>query len=246
MPIEDFTYDAYRDFINLIRENGYEFINYHDSHEGGKKCIIRHDVDSRLESALILGELENDIGLRSTYFVLLRTDMYNVFSKRCIDILCRLQSMGHEIGLHFDEFFFEGEDIGIDIKEEIIKEADIFTEATGREIKVVSMHRPSKKTMEADYLFDNIENSNSKKFTEGFKYLSDSRMVWRENVVDAIKSDEYQKLHISVHPGWYKEEKNTIGENLRGFIDSASEERFRYLSENIFDLESILSERESK
>jgi len=242
MPIADFTFTAYAELMDLIHENGYSFTDYHDTGNDEKKCILRHDVDSRIEKSLLLGEIEFKKGISSTYFILLRTDMYNVFSKRCVDILNQLQEWGHEIGLHYDEKFLSDDEI--DIEEEIKKEAGILAEAAGREIKVVSMHRPSKKTRESDYRFDGIENSNSKKFVGEYKYLSDSRMHWRENVEDAICSGLYQNLHITLHPGWYCEEKNTMAENMRGFIESANEERYRYLSANIFDLESILNERE--
>jgi len=239
MPIEDFTYSAYDSLINLINKNGYRFTNYHNSADDGKKqCIIRHDVDSRLEKTVRLGEIEYNNDLSSTYFVLLRTDMYNVFSKRCVEFFNRLQSLGHEIGLHFDEGFFAEKDY--DIKREIKNEAAILSEAIGQEVRVVSMHRPSEKTLGADYQFDNIVNSNSKKFFKEFKYLSDSRMFWRENVEDAVCSEKYRKIHLSLHPGWYSEEKNTMAGNLRGFIDSAKDERYKFLSENIYDLETIL------
>jgi hypothetical protein len=226
--------------MGLIRENGYSFSDFHNSHKYEKACIIHHDVDFQVEEAVILSELENKIGLCSTYFILLRTDMYNLFSKRNISNLQNIQSQGHEIGLHFDEKYIE--DTSVDIRTAVKKEARILSEATGRDIRVVSMHRPSRKTLEADYDFGKIENACSRLFLKDHKYLSDSRRQWREDAEAAIRSGLHKKLHIALHPNWYTEKEITLKESVCDFIDSASEERYVFLSENIRDLDSIIGQ----
>ena len=173
--------------------------------------------------------------------------MYNVFSKRCVEIIKRIQSLGHEIGLHYDEKYNDSKESDTEeIIQAIKQEAEILSNVINHEIKVVSMHRPSTLTLERDYRFDDIENSNSKGFIEGFKYLSDSRMYWRENVEEAILSGQYEKLHISLHPEWYSEEGDTLYDNLLDFVDSAKKERYQYLSENIYDFEAILCKEETR
>jgi hypothetical protein len=61
---------------------------------------LRHDIDDRLESALVLAELEHQRGLRATYFVLHTARYYN--SPRLLPALQRLQELGHEVGFHND------------------------------------------------------------------------------------------------------------------------------------------------
>ena len=76
----NFTYSDYRKLIALLWDNGYTFANYHDF-EKHKRCIImRHDVDNSLSQAVRLAELEEECGVQSTFFVLLRTDFYNAAS----------------------------------------------------------------------------------------------------------------------------------------------------------------------
>jgi hypothetical protein len=63
---------------------------------------IRHDIDSRLESAVELARLENERGIRATYFVL-HTASYYDNRERLLEALRLLQdSYGHEIGWHND------------------------------------------------------------------------------------------------------------------------------------------------
>jgi len=63
---------------------------------------LRHDVDDRLESALVLGRLEHARGVRSTYFVLHSAPYY----RRRADLLDALRTLqdeyGHEVGWHND------------------------------------------------------------------------------------------------------------------------------------------------
>jgi len=76
-----FTYSAYRDLLVLIRDNDYAFRSYHDYEDAPRCVILRHDIDASLSCAVKLAELEAEEGIRSTWFVLLRTEFYNPFSK---------------------------------------------------------------------------------------------------------------------------------------------------------------------
>ena len=104
MPITDFTYTSYIELLKRIIGNGYTFANYHNYGNFKKPCILRHDVDINVEKALKMAGIEADnFSLKSTYFVLLNTDFYNVFSDRTNKMLKEILNMGHEIGLHFYE-----------------------------------------------------------------------------------------------------------------------------------------------
>jgi len=62
---------------------------------------LRHDVDSRLDSALELARLEHERGLRATYFILHTAPYYD--RPGLVEALLRLQDdYGHEIGWHND------------------------------------------------------------------------------------------------------------------------------------------------
>jgi hypothetical protein len=63
-------------------------------------CFLRHDLDKNMDWAIELGELEQEMGIHSTFFVLHTRDYYGKpdFISKCK----KLQDMGHEIGLHYN------------------------------------------------------------------------------------------------------------------------------------------------
>ena len=101
------------------------------------------------------------------------------------------------------------------------------------------MHRPSQMNLSANYHIPNIINACSQKFFHEYKYLSDSRRRWREPVLEIIKSECYNKLHILTHAFWYNSTEVSLYETLNNFITSASHERFCQEEKNITDIKSI-------
>lgn len=240
MPISDFTYRAYADLISLIRKNGYQFIDYGSAaSEQRRVCILRHDIDFDLDKALALARLERELSVKSTYFVLLRTDFYNPFSAASKEKLDEIRSLGHDIGLHFDEQRYTDD---IDIPSAIKREADILGNMLNKRIGAVSMHRPSKRTLAADYAIDGIVNSYSKLYFEKFKYLSDSRRRWRENAEHLISSGEYERLHILTHAFWYNEFESDTRAALLNFLNDAKRNRYIMMRNNFTDLGEFIGE----
>lgn len=238
-----FTYQAYRNLLILLREKNYIIRNYHNYEEVARCVILRHDIDNSLNQAVRLAELEAAEGINSTYFVLLRTDFYNPGSKTGQAALRRIRDLGHEIGLHFDEAAYGSEEQG-NIVQNIIKECGILSALLETEVSSVSMHRPSQSTLDTDLQIPGIVNSYGKTFFRDFKYLSDSRRRWREPVLDIIESGVYDRLHILTHPFWYHETEQSLEETVGIFVRSANRERWRQMAENITDMDSILKEDE--
>ena len=81
---------------------GYEARSYESAELEKRHLILRHDIDMSLDAALPIAEIESSLGLRAHYFVLVRTEMYNLFSAQADRVLRELAALGHEIGLHFD------------------------------------------------------------------------------------------------------------------------------------------------
>jgi len=239
----EFTYKRYADLINLLKSKGYYFCNYLNCDEYKKAVIFRHDIDTSLEKALEIAKLEYKYAIKSTYFVLLSTNFYNVFSKESDLILKKIIDLGHDIGLHFDEkrYYISNEN---ELEYWVNREKHILELALNKEVKVVSMHRPSKWILENDIQFQELINTYSKKFFSNFKYLSDSRMHWREDVIEIIETEIYDKLHILTHPFWYSNEDESIKQKIEQFINNAKKDRYIYLKDNIRDIDQIVDEGE--
>ncbi len=213
-----FTYDAYGELLDLFQRNGFVFSKFVDAQAYPKSCILRHDIDLSIPKALQMAEYEasREFQVRSTYFVLLRTDFYNPASKDSVKMLREIDAMGHEIGLHFDESTYDEMDFHT-YSQAVQKEADILQGILGVPIGTVSMHMPSQRFLSSDHNFKGLINAYGKVFFRDFKYISDSMRRWREDPVAAVELREYDKFHILTHPIWY--DTNEVGiQNILGRV----------------------------
>ena len=81
-----FTHTSYREFLRVLARNGYLFAPFGDAEillESGNRpfILLRHDIDFDLEAAARMARIEQEEGLRATYFFLIRTLHYNLFSR---------------------------------------------------------------------------------------------------------------------------------------------------------------------
>lgn len=152
-----FTYSSYADLINLLKKNNYTIANYHNCDDFKRVAILRHDIDTDLTKALEFAEFEKSMGVVSTYFVLLSSNFYNVFSKKSQDVIHRIQSLGHAVGLHFDETKYPINNRN-DFELYVKRELDIFGRVVWEGDKSFSMHRPSEFALEGNFNFGDVIN----------------------------------------------------------------------------------------
>ncbi len=231
----EYTYNAYRRLIVFLRSKGYAFADYDNYGSYDKAVILRHDVDISLEKAVDFARLERDGGVKSTYFVLVSADFYNPCSKSSVDMMREIQSMGHDIGLHFDEQRYIADDVEWSEKvvtDKILKEKAFLESIIKCQVTVVSMHRPSRKTLESNLKIPGMVNSYGKAFFQGIKYISDSYHRWREDIYEVIESKP-EKVQLLTHAFWYNEENKTRRESFMDYINRASDVAYKMLEDNI-------------
>lgn len=241
-----FDYENYVALLDKLKSKGYAFSDYRNYDQHDRCVILRHDIDCDLNKAVRFAEIEAGFGtggVHSTYFVLLKSDLYNAASASSQRALRRIRELGHEIGLHFDEAAYAPM-TGEECVKAILKEKNFLSELLDTDVTAVSMHRPSKATLQADLRIPGMINSYGHEFFHGFKYLSDSRRRWREPIDEIVESGKYDKLHILTHAFWYHDTEISIGETVSRFIHAASAWRYAALSENFTDLESIMGKEE--
>ncbi len=236
-----FTSDGYVGLLKLLIENGYGIVDYSDWEESDQCVILRHDVDIDLQQAHALAQIEYRHNVKSTYFVLLTSSFYNMHSYRNRIIVKEIQDMGHTIGLHFDETAYPNlAGNTAKVGQEIKKELDILSEIIETDVTVFSYHRPTQIILDSDMEIERAINSYGNIFFRQFKYLSDSRMHWREPVLDIIRRREYTRLHILTHPFWYHNEEKSMKEILHEFINMAGTERYDNLNDNFTNLKDAI------
>jgi hypothetical protein len=87
----------YRELLRVALDEGYEVVALEDWLEDppeGRCIILRHDVDQHPRSALKMAGLEEDIGLRSTWYFRWRTA-----DERAV---ASLRDRGFQVGLHYE------------------------------------------------------------------------------------------------------------------------------------------------
>lgn len=215
----NFTLKHYEEICNIIAKSQYKVCFFNNcSSDFRNILILRHDVDLSLEQSIKLAKIENKYNIKSTFLIWLRSPFYNIFEKKYSDIIYEIISLGHQIGLHFDESAYKIEN-EIDLNNYIEKEIHILESFFETNIYVVSMHRPSKWILDNDIQLKKYINVYSKMYFEKFKYISDSRRQWKEGCIcKKINTKKYNKLHILIHPFWWVDKDISFNERMSDFI----------------------------
>ena len=112
--------EMYRDNLQILKENGFNFISFDEINRKDRFVYLRHDVDFSLESALLMAKLETSIDINSNYFFMISSNFYNIFSHHSFKIIKEIQKLGHNISIHFDLTIYD------DIEDGFFKEKNIF------------------------------------------------------------------------------------------------------------------------
>ena len=193
----EFSYSHYENTLRDIKKT-HRFSSYQDS--SNDDVILRHDVDYSLESAVRMAEIEKQLEVRSTYFILLHSEFYNTFSPSSIKKINQLLKAGHYLGLHYDASALL--EINHDPSDIIKKEIEIMEKHFQTEIKVISAHDPSIQQKISLKLPSDILDAYAERFTVDRKYFSESVQYWREGCF-CKNIYEYKKLQILIHPIWW-------------------------------------------
>ena len=236
----DFSYATYKNIVDLLHENHYEIADFKNYNQFKRPAILRHDIDFSIEDSYNFSLFEDSLGVKSTYFVLLATGFYNPMLKENRIMLKDMLKRGFSIGLHYDTTAYEG-----DMSASIQKEKSILENILDAPVDLLSFHRPAPEVLENNLTFNGMINAYSNVFFKEFKYCSDSRFFWRDNPIDTIKSNKYDKLQILTHAFAWHITDFPAGYTYRRLIDKASWERYTYLTKNIRNPEEFITEKEA-
>jgi len=191
----------------MLKEN-HRFCFFDDVDEND--IILRHDIDISLNSALKMAELENKIGVKATYFILVHSPFYNSFSSKSVKIIKNIISLNHRIGLHYDsKFILENE---LHPKTTILKELEFLTDYFKTNVNIISSHNPTTNPSLALDLENEAVDADSMIFKKNRKYLSDSVQNWREKPFSNYINEK--NLYVLIHPVWWTNEGSRKDEIL--------------------------------
>jgi hypothetical protein len=199
-----FTLRDYRAMLEVALESGYAFRGFDDParDETEPVCLLRHDIDVDLGAALTLAEVEAELGVSATYFVMLRSPVYNLFGRanhRLVQAICGL---GHRLGLHYDQGF--DPDPARSLHDWIELEAAVLGDMFGTPIGAVSFHQPGPLVLEEGLRLERLVNTYDRDLLADYAYVSDSNMVWRDRpAIDLFRGRVHPRLHLLIHPVWW-------------------------------------------
>ena len=199
---EPFTLEGYEALIAALLARGYHIRSFADAQPGERHLILRHDVDQSLEAALHLARREAAEGWPATYFVLLRSEMYNPFSPASVQALAELRQLGHGVGLHLDGALYDGELEALEGAAR--RECAVLEAILEAPVDMISFHRPPPGLVPCDQTLAGRRNTYESRFIDEIGYCSDSRAGWhRGHPLDNPAVAEGRALQLLTHAVWW-------------------------------------------
>ena len=96
----DFTIFKHKQLLKTLISQGFTFIpliDYLQGQNSHKTVILRHDVEQRHKKALHFAQIQNQLGLKGTYYFRLLPKWFNP------KVIKEIHELGHEIGYHYDD-----------------------------------------------------------------------------------------------------------------------------------------------
>jgi hypothetical protein len=206
-----FDLDHYRELLEAAHTGGYRFSYFDHDPEAGD-LLLRHDVDLSLEAALQMAELEAEADAVATYFLMTRSEFYNLDSPSGDAAIERLRGLGHRVGLHalwphvdHDERFDA----------------------------VLAWHNP-----EPQYMREPVAGlTNVMSPPWAHVYRSDSNQHWRQGCPhEELRAGEFEHLQLLTHPEIWTYPGATMRETMLAMLDAERELRLRQLAADRIDL----------
>lgn len=98
--MRDFTLKSYRSLLHALLQAGYRFLTFEEflsQPKEAKTIVLRHDVDELAWNALEIARLENEMGVKATYYFRI------VKQSNVPEVIVEVVSLGHEIGYHYED-----------------------------------------------------------------------------------------------------------------------------------------------
>jgi len=193
--------------------------------------IMRHDVDFSIDMAYEFSRKELENGIKSTFYILVTSDMYNPFSGESRKKIDQLLSDGFEIGLHFDPLAF-GQKTDNELLGFMNAEIDMLEQSFGFKVKSYSMHNPS---LSGIYL-ENPEliNAYDQKIFSPDNYISDSCYSYRGKDLETFLEKSNESLvQFLTHPiHFFSNGKISYEVQVNEMVEGFYRKLNRYLEQN--------------
>jgi hypothetical protein len=214
----EYTYGSYRALLSHIHVCGRAICPFRDVTSSESFVILRHDVDYSVLKAREMAEVEREMDVRSTFFVLLSSPYYNLLTADNLHATRDIAAMGHEIGLHYDTDVFRGLDHDAQCRK-VVDQVQMLREAVGVPITSIAQHNPSETSVRLRV--PGYIDAYSDRFFREIAYLSDSRRLFGAPDVDAFFR-QHARSQLLIHPLWWHDDEKSRWESFVAIRDSVT------------------------
>jgi hypothetical protein len=206
-----FNLGHYAEILAAAREGGYRFAFFDHEPEAGD-LLLRHDVDLSLDAALRMAELEAEADAVATYFLMTRSEFYNLDSPSGEAALERLRTLGHRVGLHAVWPHIDRDE---------------------RFDAVLAWHNP-----DPEYMREPVDGFvNVMKAPWADVYRSDSNQHWRQGCPhEELRAGAFERLQLLTHPEIWVYPGVTMRETMLAMLDAERERRLEQLAADRIDV----------
>jgi len=201
----------YRELLQAAKAGGYRFAFFDRPPEPGT-VLLRHGVDLSLDAALATAELEAEAGAVATYFLMTRSEFYNLDSPSGTAAIERLRGLGHRVGLHAVWPHVDRDE---------------------RFDPVLAWHNP-----DPEYMREPVEGFlNVMEAPWADVYRSDSNQHWRQGCPhEELAAGAFERLQLLTHPEIWVYGGETMGETMLSMLEAERERRLEQLAADRIDL----------
>ncbi len=216
----------YRELLQGFLDKGYSFRFFGTQNKEAGEIILRHDIDFDTHMALKTAQIETDMGIQATYFFLLRSNFYNLFSAADFDQVLAIRELGHKISIHFDPVIYE------DFHQGLAREIEVFQGLFQEKVEIISLHRPNDFFKTYDAPIHGVEHTYQRKYFKEIKYISDSTGAFRfGHPFDSEAFADGESIHLLIHPIWWIMQGNSNLDKL----DKYYKQRKEALKKDFYD-----------
>ena len=209
---DDFSLKNYKRSIETGLSSGYKFFKIEDWKKTigtSHSVVMRHDVDTQILIADTMSKIENNLGVKSTYFFRFHAHSYNPMRINDARIIKQISDLGHEVGLHYEPDYYHM--ISGNLESGLKREIEILQEICKREVKSIAPHEPTRTNNFSlkDETLKKLKITNQaydKDLLKNNKYIYDSSCRWRDgSMLFHFSKKTHNKLYVLTHPYWWYE-----------------------------------------
>ena len=230
--------ESYGSILTTATELGYSYVTFAEfcADESARKgsILLRHDVDYSLELALELARLNAAHGALGTFFVQLRSPVYNLLEDRNLACLREIASNGQKLAVHHR--YPVGGCRPDELLASVTRDLQICQQETGCSFEnVIAWHNPAAELVGAQNPFagSDLLSSYAPPFFEAGQYFSDSNL--RNMPADFLRilgdnSDTF--LQLLFHPLYWILGASEVEPALKATMEQVITEAERGFLEN--------------